>query len=101
MRIRKGDEVVVRTGKWAGQRGEVIRALPETDQVVLDGINIAKRATKQQGATMQAGIIDKAMPLHVSSVSLWCSKHDGPARAGMRVEGGTKVRVCRKCGAEL
>ena len=101
MRVKKGDQVVVRTGKWAGQRGEVIKALPESDKVVVDGVNIAKRATKQQGSTMQAGIIDKFMPLAVSSVSLWCSKHDGPTRAGMKVEGGTKTRVCRKCGAEL
>jgi len=101
MRVKKGDMVVVRTGKWAGQRGEVIRAMPEKDQVVLDGINIAKRATKQQGSTMQAGIIDKFMPLHVSSVSLWCTKCDQPTRAGMKLEGDTKVRVCRKCGADL
>ena len=102
MRVKKGDQVVVRTGKWAGQRGEVIRAMPEKDQVVLEGINIAKRATKQQGSTMQAGIIDKAMPLHVSSVSLWCSKCDQPTRAGMKInDDGTKVRICRKCGADL
>jgi len=101
MRVKKGDDVVVRTGKWAGQRGEVIRALPETDQVVIDGINIAKRSTKQQGQTMQAGIIDKAMPLHVSSVSLWCKACDRPTRAGMKVDGETKTRVCRKCGADL
>jgi large subunit ribosomal protein L24 len=101
MRIKKGDQVVVRTGKWAGQRGEVIRALPAENKVVLDGINIAKRHTKQQGATMQAGIIDKAMPLNVASVSLWCSKCNAPARAGMKIEGDTKQRVCRKCGGDL
>ena len=101
MRIKKGDQVVVRTGKWAGQRGEVIRALPTQNKVVLDGINIAKRSVKQQGATMQAGIIDKFMPLHTSSVSLWCSKCDGPARAGKKVQGDEKTRICRKCGGDL
>jgi large subunit ribosomal protein L24 len=101
MRIKKGDQVVVRTGKWAGQRGEVIRALPAENKVVLDGINIAKRSTKQQGATMQAGIIDKFMPLNASAVSLWCSKCNAPTRAGMKVEGDAKTRVCRKCGGEL
>jgi large subunit ribosomal protein L24 len=101
MRVKKGDEVVVRTGKWAGQRAEVIRAIPSKDQVVLDGVNIAKRHLKQQGQTMQAGIIDKFMPMPVSAVSLWCKKHDGPTRAGMKTEGDSKIRVCRKCGAEL
>lgn len=101
MRVKKGDEVVVRTGKWAGQRAEVIRAIPSKDQVVLNGVNISKRHVKQQGQTMQAGIIDKFMPMPVSAVSLWCKKCDGPTRAGMKVEGDKKVRVCRKCGAEL
>ena len=101
MRIRKGDRVIVRTGKWAGQRGEVIKAMPEKDQVVLEGINIAKRATKQQGSTMQAGIIDKFMPVSVSSVAIVCGSC-GPTRIGMRIdEQGRKLRVCRKCGADL
>jgi large subunit ribosomal protein L24 len=101
MRVKKGDDVVVRTGKWAGQRAEVIRAIPAKDQVVLDGVNIAKRHLKQQGQTLQAGIIDKFMPMPVSSVSLWCKKCDSPTRAGMKTEGATKQRICRKCGAEL
>ncbi|MEI8050070.1 MAG: 50S ribosomal protein L24 [Actinomycetes bacterium] len=101
MRIKKGDEVVVRVGKWAGHRGEVIRALPSVNKVEVAGANIAKRHVKQQGQTMQAGIIDKFVPMPVSSVSLWCKACDGPTRAGMKVEGDTKVRVCRKCGADL
>ena len=101
MRVKKGDEVVVRTGKLAGQRGEVIRAIPTKNQVVLEDINISKRHVKQQGQTVQAGIIDKFMPLPVSAVSLWCKKCDGPTRAGMKTDGDKKVRVCRKCGADL
>jgi large subunit ribosomal protein L24 len=101
MRVKKGDEVVVLSGKYAGHRAEVIRALPATDQVVLDSVNIAKRHTKQVSETSQAGIIDKFMPLHVSAVSLWCKGHNGPARAGTKVDGDKKTRVCRKCGAEL
>jgi large subunit ribosomal protein L24 len=101
MRIKKGDDVVVRTGKWAGHRAEVIRAIPSKDQVILDGVNIAKRHLKQQSQTTQAGIIDKFMPLPVSAVSLWCKKCDAPTRAGMKTDGDKKVRVCRKCGADL
>ena len=50
---------------------------------------------------MQAGIIDKLMPLHVSNVALWCGAHKGPAKAGFKVTDGAKVRVCRKCGEAL
>jgi large subunit ribosomal protein L24 len=50
---------------------------------------------------MQAGIIDKLMPLHVSNVALWCDGHKGPAKAGFKVADGAKTRVCRKCGEAL
>jgi large subunit ribosomal protein L24 len=102
MRIRKGDQVIVRSGKDKGKRAEVIRALPAQDRVILEGVNVAKRHAKPTRATQQGGVIDKFMPLHVSSVALWCKGHDGPARAGMKVDDqGEKVRICRKCGAEL
>lgn len=102
MRIRKGDRVIVRSGKHRGQRGEVVRTLPAEDKVVLDGVNVAKRHTKPRRATMQGGIIDKSMPIAASAVSVWCSAHGGPARIGMTVdEQGRKGRVCKKCGTEL
>jgi large subunit ribosomal protein L24 len=101
MKVRKGDEVLVIAGKFRGERGVVEEALPARRMVVLEGLNVAKRHTKAAGATMQAGIIDKVMPLHVSNVALWCSGHKGPAKVGYREADGTKVRVCRKCGEAL
>jgi large subunit ribosomal protein L24 len=102
MKIRKGDDVLVLAGKFRGERAEVIEALPGPQKVILDGLNVSKRATKQTGATMQAGIIDKFMPLHVSNVALWCPGHKGPAKIGTGyTEDGAKVRVCRKCGETL
>jgi large subunit ribosomal protein L24 len=101
MKIRKGDDVLVLAGKFRGERAEVIEALPSHQKVILDGLNISKRHTKQSGATMQAGIIDKFMPLHVSNVALWCNGHKGPAKIGLNVVEGVKIRVCRKCGAAL
>ena len=101
MKIRKGDDVLVLAGKFRGERAKVEEALPARNQVVLDGLNIAKRATKLAGSNMQAGIIDKLMPLHVSNVALWCDGHKGPAKVGYRVADGGKVRVCRKCGEAL
>ena len=102
MRVRKGDRVVVRSGKYKGHRSEVVRALPSEGKVVVQGVNIAKRHTKPTRATMQGGIIDKFMPMPVSNVSVVCPSCGEPTRVGMRFdEQGGKVRVCRKCGADL
>ena len=101
MKIRKGDEVFVLSGKFRGERANVEEAMPTSNKVILDGLNIAKRHTKQAGSTMQAGIIDKLMPLHVSNVALWCAGHKGPAKIALRVVDGAKLRVCRKCGEAL
>ena len=101
MKIRKGDEVFVLAGKFRGERALVEEALPSANKVILDGLNISKRHTKQSGATMQAGIIDKFMPLHVSNVALWCSGHKGPAKVGYEIKDDVKIRVCRKCGEAL
>jgi large subunit ribosomal protein L24 len=101
MKIRKGDDVLVLTGKYRGERAIVEEALPGVNKVILDGLNIAKRHTKQTGATMQAGIIDKVLPMDASNVALWCGGHKGPARVGFTTKGDAKVRVCQKCGEKL
>jgi len=101
MKIRKGDTVQVIAGKDLGKVGEVTRVIPETDRVIVDGVNVAKRHQRATNATMQGGIIDKDMPLHISNVAIVCSSCDKPTRIGYRFEGDTKVRVCRKCGKDL
>jgi large subunit ribosomal protein L24 len=101
VRIKKGDRVQVLSGKNRGKTGEVIRALPRTNQVLVAGVNIAKRHTRPTRATMQGGIIDKDMPLPVSAVAIICSK-DGPTRVRYEIDGeGAKRRVCAKCGEAL
>jgi large subunit ribosomal protein L24 len=102
MKVRKGDRVRVISGKDVGKEGEVTRVLPDQNRVIVDGVNIAKRHTRAQGQTMQGGIIDKDMPLHVSNVAIVCSGCNEQTRVGYRFENdGTKVRVCRKCGKDL
>jgi large subunit ribosomal protein L24 len=101
MRIRKGDQVIVRSGKYRGQRSEVVRALPTEGKVILEGVNVAKRHSKPARGNQQGGIIDKFMPVPVASVSLLCKSCGEPTRIGMTFDDtGRKVRVCRKCGAE-
>ena len=102
MRIRKGDRVIVRSGKYKGHRSEVVRAMPDERKVVLEGVNVAKRHTKPTAGTYQGGIIDKFMPIPVCTVSLVCPSCGEATRVGARVDDqGRKVRVCKKCGAEL
>jgi large subunit ribosomal protein L24 len=101
MKILKGDDVIVLTGKFRGERSRVEEALPKVNKVILDNLNVAKRATKQSGRTMQAGIIDKVMPLNASNVAVWCPKHKGAAKIGYEVVDEKKIRVCRKCGEVL
>jgi len=97
MKIHKGDLVVVLQGKDRGKEGVVMRAIPKESKVIVEGVNIAKKHQKATKATMQAGIIDKDMPIHVSNVAL---VHKGkPSRVGYRIEAdGTKVRVARRTG---
>jgi large subunit ribosomal protein L24 len=100
IKLKKGDEVVVLSGKDVGRRGTISRVIPNADKVIVDGINMVKRHTKPRGQVMQGGIIDKEMPIHVSNVALWC-KDCGPTRIGYHVaDDGTKRRICRKCGTD-
>jgi large subunit ribosomal protein L24 len=102
MRIRKGDKVQVMSGKDKGKQASVARAIPAEGKVIVEGVHVAKRHAKPTRATMQGGVIDKFMPVSVSSVAIVCSSCGGPTRIGMRIdEQGRKLRVCRKCGADL
>ena len=101
MKLKKGDRVRVLAGKDIGKEGEVTRVLPDRDRVIVEGVNLAKKHQRATRATMQGGIIDKDMPIHVSNVAIICTRC-GPTRIGYRFDpDGTKVRVCRKCGGDL
>jgi large subunit ribosomal protein L24 len=101
MKIKKGDRVKVLSGKDRGKQGEVMRAIPSQGKVIVEGVNRVKKNQRQTRATMQGGIIDKDMPVPVSSVAVVCSTC-GATRVGFRVdEQGRKVRVCKKCGTDL
>ena len=102
MKIKKGDRVIVLTGKDRGKSGEVIRTLPKEGKVIVDGVNVAKKHQRATRATVQGGIIDKDMPLPVSSVAI-ISPGDGRAtRVGYRYDDqGRKVRICKRTGADL
>ena len=102
MKIKKGDNVRILAGKDRGREGEVTRVLPAGDKVIVEGVNIAKRHQKPTSATMQGGIIDKAMPLHVSNVAIISPSDGEPTRVGYRFDAdGVKIRICRRTGVDL
>ena len=92
MKVKKGDDVVVLAGKDIGRRGTITRVINETNRVIVDGVNMAKRHTKPKGQVMQGGIIDKEMPIHVSNVALWCNKC-GATRIGYRFDENAAVLI--------
>jgi large subunit ribosomal protein L24 len=101
MNIKKGDTVKIIAGKDKGKQGVVSRAMPQIDKVVVEGLNMVKKHVKPQGQTRQGGVIDKAMPLHVSNTMLVCSECHEPTRVGHERrtinEKERSVRVCKKC----
>jgi large subunit ribosomal protein L24 len=107
MKIKKGDRVRVLAGKDRGKEGEVMFALPAEGKVIVEGINVAKKHQKptQHKSTrnpMQGGIIDKDMPVEVSNVALICGSCGKATRIGYRFAAdGEKMRICRKCGADV
>lgn len=103
MRIKKGDQVEVITGKESnkGKRGEVIRVIPKENRVVVQGINMLSKHQKQvqsEGKTINPGIVKLEGPLHASNVMIVCKKCNKPTRVGVSREGDKPVRVCKKCG---
>jgi large subunit ribosomal protein L24 len=102
VKIKKGDRVVVLTGKDRGKEGVVMRAMPKEGKVIVDGVNIAKKHQKPTRTTMQGGIIDKDMPIDASNVAIVSPKDGRPTRVGYRFEAdGTKIRICRRTGVDL
>jgi large subunit ribosomal protein L24 len=99
MNLRKGDHVVVLKGKDRGKDGVIMRVLPKEGKVIVEGVNVAKKHQKATRATMQAGIIDKDMPIDASNVAIL--SRGKPSRVGFRIEDGKKVRVALKTGEVL
>ena len=96
-KIKKGDRVVVLTGKDKGRQGAVLRVLPKEDRVVVEGLNMVQRHTRPTQTDPQGGIKHKEASLHLSNVAIVDSKGK-PTRVGFRVEGDKKVRVAKTTG---
>lgn len=101
--VKRNDQVIVLAGKSKGKTGKVLKVLPDKGQVIVEGVNVAKRHTKPRPPQVpRGGIIEKAMPINASNVMLKCPKCDKPVRAkNEKTSDGKKIRVCRKCGDQI
>ena len=100
-KIKKGDEVIVLTGKDKGKKGEIIKMIPATSRAIVQGINLVKRHTRQT-QTEPGGIITKEATIHVSNLALIDPKSGAATKAGYKLEkDGTKVRISRASGEAI
>jgi large subunit ribosomal protein L24 len=96
--IKKGDRVIVTTGRDRGKKGEVMRVYPKDERALVSGVNLIKRHTKQSAKT-QGGIVSKEAPMHVSNLAHVDPKSGGATRIGWKILGdGRKVRFAKKSG---
>jgi large subunit ribosomal protein L24 len=99
-KIRKGDKVVILTGKDKGRSGEVLQVMPKEDRAVVRGVNIVKRHQRQT-ASQEAGIITKEAPIHLSNIAIADPKDGKPTRVGFKIDGDKKVRVAKRSGVSI
>ena len=101
MKVKKNDTVYVLTGKDSGKTGKVLRALPESNRIVVDGINIQKKHKKARSAQQTSAIVEQAGSIDASNVLVVCPKCGKATRVAHAEVDGKKVRVCKKCEASL
>jgi large subunit ribosomal protein L24 len=101
MKIKKDDKVIVITGKDRGKEGKVLRAFHEEDKVIVEGVNIVKKHQKSRQRDVAGEVIEKAMPVHVSNVSLIDPKTKKATKVGYEMKDGKKVRISKKSGQKI
>ncbi len=99
--IHRNDTVQVLTGSDRGKRGRVLRAFPDKGTVLVEHVRVVKKTVSSKtGQRTQGGIAEHESPINVSNVVLVCP-NCGPSRVGFKKQGDSRVRICKKCGAEL
>ena len=102
MSIKKGDTVIVLSGKDKGNQGEVLSVIPSESKVVVESVKVATKHKKATSQTEQGGIVKKEAPIYACKVQRVCPKCNKPTRPAHKLlADGKKVRVCKKCGAEI
>ena len=101
MNIKKDDKVIVLSGKDKGKQGKVLVADPKAMKLTVEGVNVATKHQKPRKQGEEGGIIKVETPIYAAKVQLVCPKCGKGTRVGHKIADGKKVRVCKKCGAEI
>lgn len=101
MKLKRGDNIIMLSGKDRGKKGKVISVAPSLNKVVVEGLNLIKKHVRARKQGQKGQIISKERAVSVSSVALVCKSCGKPTRVGYRLENNTKTRICKKCGAEV
>jgi large subunit ribosomal protein L24 len=101
MKLKKGDNVIIITGKDKGKKGKIVRVLPSENKVVVEGLNILKKHQRPRRSGEKGQVIKIAMPIHASNVQIVDPKSEKGSRIGAKKVGDTKVRIARKSNQEI
>ena len=102
MNVKKGDTIVVLSGKDKGKQGKVLKSDPKGGKVIVEGVNVAMKHRKPRKQGEEGGIVKMETPIYACKVMLVCPKCDKPTRPAFRIlDDGSKTRVCRKCGETI
>jgi large subunit ribosomal protein L24 len=101
MHVKKGDKVIVISGKDRGKTGTILEAYPKRDRVLVEGVNMIKKHAKPSQENPQGGILNLEAPIHVSNVMPVDPKTGKPTRVGYEVRNGKKVRIAKSSGEAL
>ena len=98
MKLKKGDNVVIVSGKDRGKQGKILRSIPSENKIIVEGVNQVRRRERPKKQGQKGQTIVVAMPLNASNAMIFCSSCGKGRRVGYKITGDKKLRVCRKCG---
>ena len=101
MKVKKGDNVKVLSGNDKGKTGEVLQVIPKTEKIIVKGVNIRKKHVKPRKQGEEGGIIQTEIAINSSKANVVCPKCNKVTKIGYKIEKDQKVRICKKCGAEI
>jgi len=101
MKVKKGDTVLVISGKDRGKQGKILDVFPKEEKIVVEGANLRKRHMRPKRSGEKGQIVEVPLPFPASKVKLMCPKCGKPTRVGYKFEGNKKYRICKKCKSEL
>jgi large subunit ribosomal protein L24 len=101
MKIKRGDTVLIITGKDRGRKGKVLKTLPKRERIIVEGINLRKKHIRPKRSREKGQIIELPAPIHTSNLKILCLKCGKATKVGYKLGEKTKERICKKCGQKI